>query len=119
MTIHLPQRRVERLGKILDSIPIHQKKTSVKKWHKVLSKLRSMSLAMPDAQLLFSHMQQALSKKIGGRVLLMKDVHQALEEFCWLFSNITSHQTRLAELITLAAAAKDHHDAFDKGDGGI
>ena len=55
LTIHLPQRHVERLGKILTSILVQQKQTSVKKWHKVLGKLWSMSLAMPGAQHLFSH----------------------------------------------------------------
>ena len=33
MTIHLPPHCVERLAKILVSIPVTQKRTSVKKWH--------------------------------------------------------------------------------------
>ena len=119
MIVCLPQRWVERLGKILASIPIHQKRTSRKKSHKVLGKLCSLSLAMPGAWRLFSHIQQALSKKIEGRVSLKKDMHQALEEICWLFSDITSRPTQLAKLIFLAAAAKGHHDASDKGAGGI
>ena len=39
MTIHLPERRVKRLAEILASLPLTQKRTSVKKWHKVLGKL--------------------------------------------------------------------------------
>ena len=44
MTIHLPPHRVKRLAEILASIPITQKRTSVKKWHKVLRELRLMAL---------------------------------------------------------------------------
>jgi len=40
MTIHLPPHRIDRLWELLDSIPRHQKRTSVKKWHKVLGELR-------------------------------------------------------------------------------
>lgn len=57
MTVTLPPHRVERLAEILASIPLDQKRTSVRKWHKVLGELRSMSLALPGARHLFSHMQ--------------------------------------------------------------
>ena len=50
MTIHLPQHRAERLAEILASIPITQKRTSVKKWHKVLGELRSMAIALPATE---------------------------------------------------------------------
>ena len=119
MTIHLPARQVERLAEILASIPASQKRTSIKKWHKVLGELRSMSLALPGSRHLFSHMQQALSMKVGGRVSITRDIHQALEDFRWLFNDISSRPTRLAELIPLAAAAEGHHDASGRGAGGI
>ena len=119
MTLHLPPRRVERLGEILASLPPTQKRTSLKKWHKVLGELRSMSLAMPGARHMFSHMQQAISKRVGGRVTLTRDVHRALDDFRWLFNDITSRPTRLAEIIPLAAAAEGHHDASGEGAGGV
>ena len=80
MTIHLPPHRIERLSierlsEILASIPVTQKRTSVKKWHKVLGELRSMALALLDARGLFSHMQAALVSKVGSRVALRKGVH--------------------------------------------
>ena len=56
MTVHLPPHRAERLAEILASIPVTQKRTSVRKWHKVLGELRSMSLALPGARHMFSHM---------------------------------------------------------------
>ena len=56
MTIHLPPHRVERLAEILASIPAIQKRTSLKKWHKVLGELCLMALALPGARDMFSHM---------------------------------------------------------------
>jgi hypothetical protein len=49
MTIEMPQRQVDCLRKILDSIPPDQKRTTIKKWHKLLGELRSMSIALPGA----------------------------------------------------------------------
>jgi len=119
MTIHLPPHRLERLGEILASIPATQKRTSVKKWHKVLGELRSMSLALPGARNLFSHMQHALSSKLKGRVALTKGVHDALDDFRWILNDIASRPTRIAELVPLLASAEGHHDASGKGAGGI
>ena len=44
LTLHLPPHRAQHLADILASIPITQKRTSVRKWHKVLGELRSMAL---------------------------------------------------------------------------
>ena len=50
---------------------------------------------------------------------ITRDIHQALEDFRWLFNDISSRPTRLAELIPLAAAAEGHHNASGTGAGGI
>jgi hypothetical protein len=119
MTVHLPLHRAERLAEILASIPITQKRTSVKNWHKVLGELRSMSLALPGARHLFSHMQHALSNKIKTRVNLNRGVHDALEDFRWLLRDLQQRPTRIAELVPLLASAEGHHDASGKGAGGV
>mmetsp|Transcript_21332 Transcript_21332/g.32959 ORF Transcript_21332/g.32959 Transcript_21332/m.32959 type:complete len:780 (+) Transcript_21332:5035-7374(+) len=119
MTVHLPLHRAERLAEILASIPITQKRTSVKKWHKVLGELRSMSLALPGARHLFSHMQHALSTKIKTRVNLNRGVHDALQDFRWLLRDLQRRPTRIAELVPLLASAEGHHDASGKGAGGV
>ena len=75
MTINLPPHRVERLAEVLASIPITQKRTSVKKWLKVLGELRSMALVLPGAHNLFSQMQNALTNKIKTWIALNKGVH--------------------------------------------
>ena len=66
MTIHLPPHRVDRLWEILDSIPRTQKRTSAKKWHKVLGELRSMALALPGARNMFSRLQTASAPTKGA-----------------------------------------------------
>jgi len=119
MTIQLPPHRVERLAEILSSIPVTQKRTSVRKWHKVLGELRSMSLALPGARHLFSHMQHAMSSKLKGRVALNKGVHGALEDFRWMLKDIESRRTRIAELVPLLPSAEGHHDASGHGAGGV
>ena len=119
MTIHLPPHRVERLWEILDSIPTSQKRTSVKKWHKVLGELRSMSIAVPGSRNLFGQLQKALADRKGGRVTLKRGVHQALDDFRWIAQDLSSRPTRIAELIPLPPVAEGHHDASGKGAGGI
>ena len=117
-TISLPQHRVERLAEILSSIPRSQKRISIRKWHKILGELRSMSLALPGSRHLFSHMQHALLQKQGGRLSLKRGVHAAISDFKWILRDIESRPTRIAELIPLLASAVGHHDASGAGSGG-
>ena len=119
MTIKLPKHREERLGEILSEIPRTQKQIAVRKWHKVLGELRSMSLALPGSRNLFSHMQEALTAKIGTRVSLKKGVHQALDDFRWLLNDITTRPTRIAEVVPLNPSAIGYHDASGMGAGGV
>jgi hypothetical protein len=119
MTIHLPPHRVERLGQILADIPPTQKRLSVKKWHKVLGELRSMSLALPGSRNLFSTMQNALSLKTKTRIALHKSVHASLDDFRWLHQDIARRPTRIAELIPLNPCAIGYHDAAGCGAGGV
>ena len=117
-TISLPRHRVERLAEILSDIPRSQKRISIRKWHKVLGELRSMSLALPGACHLFSHMQQALLHQKGGQLSLKKGVHAAISDFKWILHDIESCPTCIAELIPLLASAVGHHDASGTGAGG-
>ena len=119
LTIQLPQHRVERLATILASIPSTQKRIGIKKWHKVLGELRSMSIALPGARHLFSHMQLALSNRLGSRIALKKGVHQAVTDFKLLLNDVAIRPTRIAELIPLHASATGHHDASKQGAGGV
>ncbi|EJK72730.1 hypothetical protein THAOC_05710 [Thalassiosira oceanica] len=64
-------------------------------------------------------MQHALSSKLKGLVALNKGVHDVLDDFCWILTDIASRPTKIAELKPLLASAKGHHDASGKGAGGI
>ena len=119
MTIHLPEHRVERLGEILASIPATQKRLSLKKWHKMIGELQSMALALPGARNMFSVMQHALSTCKKTRVALTKGVHQAIQDFTWMFKDIVSRPTRIAELVPLLASTMGYHDASGEGAGGV
>ena len=119
LTISLPPHRVARLKEILDEIPSTQRRISVKKWHKILGELRSMSLALPGARYIFSSMQNAFSSSMKGRLALDKGVHHALDDFRWIHDNISTRPTRIAELVPLPPVAEGHHDASGHGAGGI
>ena len=77
-----------------------------------------MSLALPGARNLFSHMQLALAQRFSQRIALKKGVHQALDDFRYLFKDIAHRPTRIAELVPLLASAVGHHNASGLGAGG-
>jgi hypothetical protein len=122
MTIELPPHRVKRLFEILDSVPPHQGRTSVKKRQKLLGELRSMVLAVPGGNGMFSILQSVLSKRCDStsRLRLTKPVHAILKDFRLLAQDLATRPTRLAVLVpadrpsTLGA-----HDAAASGMGGI
>jgi Reverse transcriptase (RNA-dependent DNA polymerase). len=119
-TITLPAHRKERLAEVLDSIPPHQKRIGVTKWHKVLGELRSMSLALPGSRGLFSSLQKALQLHKGKRVALNKDVHQALRDFRWILNNLTvASDTYCRAGCRCYHPALGHHDASGTGAGGV
>jgi hypothetical protein len=122
MIIELPPHRVRRLFQILDSVPPHQGRTSVRKWQKLLGELRSMVLAVPGGNGMFSILQSVLSKRCDStsRLRLTKPVHAILKDFRLLAQDLATRPTRLAVLVpadrpsTLGA-----HDAAASGMGGI
>ena len=78
-TIALPPHRCTRLHEILaevhgrDRVPLRQ-------WQKLLGELRSMMLALPGAEGLFSHLQSALLSAGGGWVRLTKPIRDDLND---------------------------------------
>ena len=119
LTISLPPHRVARLKEILDKVPSTQRQISVKKWHKILGELCSMSLALPGARNIFSTMQNAFSSTTKGRLALDKGIHHALNDFRWMHENISTRPTRIAELVPLPPSAEGQHDVSGLGAGGI
>eukprot|EP00804_Cyclotella_cryptica_P016988 CCRYP_001919-RB/>CCRYP_001919-RB protein AED:0.20 eAED:0.20 QI:0/-1/0/1/-1/1/1/0/330 len=68
---------------------------------------------------MFACLQKALSLQTKNRVSLKKGVHQALEDFRWLASDLTSRPTRISELVPLLPGAEGQHDASGVGTGGV
>jgi hypothetical protein len=64
MTLELPLP----LQAILNSVPCSKKRLTAKKWHKVLGKLRSMSVALPGSRGLFSQLQLVLCDLLSTRM---------------------------------------------------
>lgn len=119
MTLTLPPRRLQRLQELLDSIPHTQHRLALKTWHQLLGELRSMSLALPGARGLFSHLQTALRTRVGNRLRLTASFHQALDDFRWLLANLGSRPTRLYELVPTNPSLIGTHDASGIGAGGV
>jgi hypothetical protein len=119
-TLELPPHRRVRLHELLNEIPPTQKRLSVAKWHRILGELRSMTLAIPGARGLFSHIQAALrSVDTTKRIRASRHVHATLDDFRWLASTLDDRPTRLQELVATAPSAYGTTDAAGLGMGGI
>ena len=119
-TLELPPHRRERLFELLAEIPSTQRRVSLKKWHKLLGELRSMTLALPGARGLFSHIQaafRAIDPK--GRIRVSRHVHATLDDFRWLAHNLDSRPTRLQELVATKPKVYGTTDASGAGMGGV
>ena len=97
-TITLPPHRIDRLRDILANIRPGQKYVPTKKWHKLLGELRSMAMALPGANGLFSLLQEAFRHEEPGRnrLQLTAPLHGFLEDFRLLAADISSRPTRIA-----------------------
>ena len=101
MTITLPPHRVARRKDLVSSIPRTKHRVGVDKWHRVLGKLRSMTLALPGARGLFSQLQGALCHVKDKRFTLSTGVHEDLEDFKWLAEDVANRPTRMYEIVPL------------------
>jgi hypothetical protein len=118
MVIRLTPRRLARLHEILDSLPRSRKRVSIKTWHKVMGELRSMVLALPGGKGLFSALQFRF-KEGKKRVRLTRLVHDFLDDFRWIVSNLTARPTRIYEIVPSAPNVIGTTDAAGVGMGGI
>jgi hypothetical protein len=122
ITIELPPHRVTHLFEILDSVPAHQGRTSVKKWQKLLGELRSMVLAVLGGRGMFSLLKNVLAKRVEvtPRLRLTQPVHAILADFRHLARDLATRPTRLAELVaTDTPSTLGYHDAVAAGMGGV
>ena len=122
-TIELPHHRWERLQALLDAFPRHQRRTSRRKWQQLLGELRSMVLAIPGGRGLFSQLQAVLTycpdARPTDRLTLSSAVHDQLDDFRSLATNIAGRPTRWGEVVPGPPAFYGCTDASALGMGGI
>jgi hypothetical protein len=119
MTIMLPPHRVACLEEIINAFLAMQRQTSMKRWHKTLGELRSMSLTLLGSCNIFSSVQNAMSSQSKGCIALGKGVHDALDNFWWMHWNIATRLMRIAKVLPLPPVAEGHHNVSGMGAGRI
>ena len=71
-----------------------------KRWQKLLGELRSMMLAIPSAEVMFSHVQAALVKAgLSNRIKVDRSTRDELRDWKWLAEEITTWPTSIAEVV--------------------
>eukprot|EP00978_Attheya_sp_CCMP212_P032956 scaffold130815_cov20-Attheya_sp.AAC.1 len=101
-TIELPPYWIERLKTILhEEFSRKRTRASLTSWHKLLSELRSMVLALPGGLGMFSMLQDTLVKRPSSNnpIHLTNDIYDQLDNFRYLLRELSSWPTRIAELI--------------------
>ena len=116
-TITLPPHRLERLQSIFNDLR-HQRRVSVRHWHRVLGELRSMVLAIPGGRGLFSVLQTGFRHSDKHRIQLDAGIRAQLDDFEALATDLGSRPTRLAEIVPDAFGAIGPVDASGQGMGG-
>jgi hypothetical protein len=122
MTLNLTPRRSERLRALLyDDFPRGRKRAKIRDWHKLLGELRSMTLALPGSRGLFSLLQDTFRSATNAdkRVALTNNVHNILDDFRDLYTQLHDRPTRLQELAPLSPTIHGNHDASGYGMGGV
>ena len=118
-TVSLTQRRYKQLQEVLANIKPGQHRVNTKHWHKMLAELRSMVLAIPGAQGLFSTLQHAFCAETKKRLKLDRNVHLFLDDFRHLATQLPSRPTRIAELIPRDLSVYSTTNASGTGMGGV
>ena len=119
-TIELPPHREERLVQLIGTF-LERKRTSLKKWRQLIGELRSMTVALPGSEGLFSNMQSALTKALqsGSRVRIGRHEKAELSDWAWLADSLCTRPTSIAEVVHKQPAFGGDCDAAKPGMGGV
>jgi hypothetical protein len=104
---------------ILVELPRTQRRTSSKKWHKVMGELRSMELAVPGLRGMFSLLQAAFRHATGGRIPLTDEVHDTLDDIRHLATDLIKCPTHLRKITPQAPTITGACDTAKAGMGGV
>lgn len=122
-TIELPPHRLDRLHILLSEFSRSQRRTSRRKWQRLIGELRSMILAIPGGRGMFSQLQSVLTydpnPSPSDRLHLTTAVHDQLDDFRWLAGDLSNRPTRWGELVDSDPSFFGTVDASGVGMGGV
>jgi len=116
--ITLPPHRVDRLREILAAVA-GQRRVSLRRWRSLVGELRSMMIALPGSEGMFSQLQDALVKHRGGRIRMTKARRDELDDWTWLANDMASRPTSIAEVMAKRPTTAGAEDASGDGMGGV
>ena len=90
-TIELPAVWAEKLRTALALFPRHLRRTSAKKWYRLLGILRSVVDILPGGMGLFCRLQNALLEHTG-RIPLSERVHSELDDWRRLVHSLSTQK---------------------------
>ena len=90
---------IDWLKAILANLLHSKTRLALKTLHKVISKLCSMSIAIPGLWGLFSLLQKAIGHLQQKHIHLSKNLHYFLDDICWLVQTLHEQATHLHELV--------------------
>jgi len=118
MTLRLPQHKAERLIALLQTfLPL--KRTSRRKWQRLLGELRHLAVAIPGARYLFTILQHALlASPTSTRLRLHPLVTSSLQDWQLLAQSLSTTPTPITTLVPQQPSFLGAVDASGTGIGG-
>ena len=89
ITLYFLPNRDNRFKEILTGIPTNQKCIGVDTWHRVQGDICSISIALPGAQGIFSHMKEDLCHVEVKSVTLTRGILQSFADFQWMAEDLS------------------------------
>ena len=117
-TINLPPIVSNASTTILDEVR-GRRRVSLRQWRRLVGELRSMMIALPGAEGLFTQLQAALVTHRAGRIRVTRAVADELADWDWLAADVAGRPTSIAECVRKAAARVGACDASGDGMGGV
>ena len=118
MTIQLPPHRLTRLHTLIDTF-LSRRRTSRKRWQRLLGELRSMATAIQGARFLFSILQHVLKDQKGPRLKLTALIKAALNDWKHLASTLHDVPVPICHVVPTAPHYLAATDASKQGMGGV
>ena len=117
--LRLPPTCWDKVASALVAIPREAHTTSLRKWHKLLGLLRSITLAVTGSRRMLTQVQHALKRAAERHVQLTMDMHDELKAWRELVLSLANRPTYLRKLETFAPLWIGNTDASGSGMGRV